>query len=646
MKVINTQNLLLVTIVFFFSVFTISSCRKTTQKENSSNTLVKKALEREFFTIPTGTDKSVIRIAEKLKKYNSEYFFIDRVVKNEGFPIWDKSLILGNNSAYQITSRTANENDTLLVFIPLSPVNTTEINGVFAGKVVGDSVVKINHIKESDYAKLGFSDSSKLNADNLISLLMYIQNRVFGTESFVVNDLRLFKDIKPATKNKEKLIRFNAINNELSSRAINSRLIEIEYCYKISGNTSNKLAASVGQRCDIYSYWIEDYTLPSFNDGDGDGGGGGNVGGGDSGGGDEGNIVISTQAILKEVLNLNVQQVAFLNTYAQLAEEIYNYINRGDGYLTFDECKAKAVSHINYCMESSEYFNFCKLKSRSFLLLNGWVVPWFHEAAIGVENTVLYSNIQQLKLDAKQAYYLFGNPNLNLKISNYLSNSNGQTIEEKKAAVAEHINGLLTNPTYAIFVQNYEATDNTGKMWWENEAWLNQNFSFSSNCPLGWCNLTQSERNFIILFPFSAFMIKINSDVAKNETRQMFGIGPNDPMPPNDKSNAFLHAFWCAMNLNSIGEVKARLFAIAHESETPQQLQIETKMDYFNNEVGFNIAKTQNSLFSNHVFQALTSGQLRYLKPVNYSDPAFWGANNIPETHGITNLTQIVPTNQ
>ncbi len=185
-------------------------------------------------------------------------------------------------------------------------------------------------------------------------------------------------------------------------------------------------------------------------------------------------------------------------------------------------------------------------------------------------------------------------------------------------------------------------------LWWENNTWLDNNISFSSKCPLGWCNLTQAERDFIKTYPISAFSIWLNAGVAKTETRQMFNIPQSDPMPPNDKSNAFLHAFWCAMNSFSVGEDKARLFAAAHESGTPAQLQLETTMDFFNNEVGFAIANTQNSLFSYHIFQALQNGELRYLKPIDSSDPFFWGGpNGQVETHGIIpGITNIVPTNQ
>jgi len=282
-------------------------------------------------------------------------------------------------------------------------------------------------------------------------------------------------------------------------------------------------------------------------------------------------------------------------------------------------------------------------------------LPWAWWEVGGYSTTsdlpLIFALVDLLQLNLNQSLFLLGRPDVATDINLYTENFSNQNIIDKINASKEHIDGLMSNDLYASFVESYETNDLSGKMWWENDTWLDQNFSFSADCPLGWCNLTQAEKAFILTYPLAAFMIKINSDVAKNETRQMFNIAPQDAMPPNDKANAFLHAFWCAMNLYSIGEIKARLFAAAHESETPQQLQLETTMDFFNNEVGYNIAKTHSSLFSSHVYQALQIGQLRYLKPINNSDPYFWGGSSngvpVPETHGISpNITQLVPTNQ
>jgi len=130
----------------------------------------------------------------------------------------------------------------------------------------------------------------------------------------------------------------------------------------------------------------------------------------------------------------------------------------------------------------------------------------------------------------------------------------------------------------------------------------------------------------------------------------MFNIPVNDRMPPNDKSNAFLHAFWCAMNLKSVGSDKARAFAAAHEWNTPVQLNLETNMDNFNNEIGFNIANAYSTLLSNHVYQSLQNGELRYLSNINYSDIYFWGGVlngiQVAEKHGITILTKLIETNK
>lgn len=106
-----------------------------------------------------------------------------------------------------------------------------------------------------------------------------------------------------------------------------------------------------------------------------------------------------------------------------------------------------------------------------------------------------------------------------------------------------------------------------------------------------------------------------------------------------------------------IGISIAKLFSDAHETTTPIQLSKEKHMDLFNNDVGHQSGSTANMLtlnstLSEAVMNKLLNGELRYLKPT--LDPSidlnFWGAGGIPDpqtaTHGITNATQLTPSNQ
>lgn len=110
----------------------------------------------------------------------------------------------------------------------------------------------------------------------------------------------------------------------------------------------------------------------------------------------------------------------------------------------------------------------------------------------------------------------------------------------------------------------------------------------------------------------------MNKDDAENETENRFGFNGH-----NEKSDAFRHAFFNAMNTRDVGLVHTELFSNAHESEVPLILSLEKEMDLFNNSVGINIGKNESKFISdknlsNLVFKSLNDGELKYLNPLDW----------------------------
>ncbi len=78
-------------------------------------------------------------------------------------------------------------------------------------------------------------------------------------------------------------------------------------------------------------------------------------------------------------------------------------------------------------------------------------------------------------------------------------------------------------------------------------------------------------------------------------------------------------------------------------------------MDLFNNSVGITYGQslgfwTSVSALADGVYDKVTNGELLYLKPIDLSDPNFWGTGGLSNpntaTHGITSSTALTPTNQ
>jgi len=214
---------------------------------------------------------------------------------------------------------------------------------------------------------------------------------------------------------------------------------------------------------------------------------------------------------------------------------------------------------------------------------------------------------------------------------------------------------MIANTAYLSFVQTYTLSDNTGKVWWDNDSWVESNINVNINgcfpMPCDFKILNAEEKKFCKKYPVSMFFIANNRQVALIATNEEYGLPTNNTLiHPNNKFNAFIHALFCALNSNNlfIGEERARLFAEAHESDTPPQFQIESVMDGHNNEVGKNIGINNSlALIIYNVRVAMVQGYLRYLFPLNMSDGCFWGCTwNSLGTHGIDSNTSILRTDQ
>ncbi len=229
-------------------------------------------------------------------------------------------------------------------------------------------------------------------------------------------------------------------------------------------------------------------------------------------------------------------------------------------------------------------------------------------------------------------------------IADYLDQN--QCSEEAKAVFIEALENLssYTEISYPGMELDYEFE------WWLDDDFVEDNFNFGFDVGGGLDNLTAEEKVLVALFPAQALIIMGNKEPAETETENRFG---NNGI--NNKSDAFRHAFFNAMNSNDAGDFVARKFSNAHESETPQNLILEKQMDLHNNNIGHNIGNNASTFISdqelsNLVYQSLIWGSLRYLFPINYGDPNFWDDPTTPEPndgdHGITSSTQLIQTNQ
>jgi hypothetical protein len=280
---------------------------------------------------------------------------------------------------------------------------------------------------------------------------------------------------------------------------------------------------------------------------------------------------------------------------------------------------------------------------------------------IGAGAPMLGYLITQLDLSSVQVSWLQNHLEIQTEIYNYLQgNADPQAAN---ATTALHLTTMMNNPDYLQFVLGHQTTGVTGTVWWLDQTWVNNpaNFWLGLTEDQQQQHLTAQEKVLIVRYPAQAFIIHQNVNPSYMEQAVRFPNGTG----LNDKSDAFRHAYFNALNTRDcppggVPPVPASqivtLFGNAHESETPQQLQLESEMDLFNNSVGISYCLTclpgitTSSTISNGIMTLLNNGELRYLKPINMSDPNFNGTGGTHDiytaTHGITSATALTPTNQ
>jgi uncharacterized membrane protein YgcG len=461
-------------ILFFFN-----GCRKTNQDKIEIKTI--HPLEAEFFKIPANCPDHIQKIIAKIQSDNSSKNFVGGLIDELGLPVWDKALSSlgpGTTSGIQQLETESSADSTVHVIIPIVPVGSREVNSVFACMINGDSVL-INLIKEKDYRNYGFDNTDQLNAEKVVRLMMYMQNHLFNTTSFEVRDGRLFGS-PGSDSSQKKIVRFRPLHNTSNSANQNltteSYIVLIQQCEEVC-----VLGGQVGpppysglhcfESCRTYAIYIGGGSggtgggggsyPPAGGSGGGGGNGSGGGGGNGSGGGsgwDDNTPVISTQTVLRSALNLSQAEFDFINDWPDFAEEAWNYININDGLFTAEDKKRIIRSHMQYAMQDQNYFTFAWDHYKAKVAQFGVAYPWFYSGYLTATNSTLRSNIETLKLNAVEAYYLLNNPLINAETNQFLIKYNYSN-EAKRAAknsIGEFLNNASTNfgeSSHFLFVQ-------------------------------------------------------------------------------------------------------------------------------------------------------------------------------------------------
>jgi len=268
----------------------------------------------------------------------------------------------------------------------------------------------------------------------------------------------------------------------------------------------------------------------------------------------------------------------------------------------------------------------------------------------GARVTENYIIVELNIVDANTIDWIYDGNNSQTVLDIYQFIFNNNTVEAKdfaKQAIEELV--LINKNSYPGI------NDGLPFNWWNDDIQIEQILGDPYE---DWKRLSQEEKRLTKSFPNVAYRIYKNKTIAFEKTFQLFG---NTPQVLNGRPDAFRHAFFQAINTVKERKYFTKLFANAHESETPQRWLLEKQMDLFNNEIGMDLIEfdhpnwTDTNQIANEILNSLNNGKLKYLSPIDYTGAdipgsPFWDNAETTElddgTHGITSSTNLIPTNQ
>jgi uncharacterized membrane protein YgcG len=282
---IPLKTLLKLLIVFTFSAFIFVSCTKI---DLQNLVLHQENFAKKFFSTKQSTvNKDVQEIITKLKEQNTKSGFVEKLPRNYGLPIWEKSGYVSTNTSGNKLTESLTSGD--YIYVPLAETNKG-LSAIIVAHQQNDSLDIRFYSKDYLYDVCHATDLDTAKAENLLTLFFAMENYCFGTTVFHHIPAQLFKNSKEIDSNGDKIIRIKDNQDNQSTSSL-IHCVTFYHCVNIA-----PCWAWYCDRCPLCETTIcHNHDDPPPGGGGGTGGGGtggggtGGGGGGTGGGGGSGN---------------------------------------------------------------------------------------------------------------------------------------------------------------------------------------------------------------------------------------------------------------------------------------------------------------------------------------------------------------------
>ncbi|HAO05239.1 MAG: hypothetical protein KA121_09240 [Ferruginibacter sp.] len=149
-----------------------------------------------FFALPSGTNTSVVRVMNEIKKRNERKEFVTKFATQNGYPVWNKVLMGTSQKQYAHASLAGNSLDGVTdttILIPFVMEGELLVKG-FIRATLNDSV-SLSYSLAKDYKAYEEKlDNSKTASSAFAMLSMVLNKIVFNEEYYKITNPKLFSD--------------------------------------------------------------------------------------------------------------------------------------------------------------------------------------------------------------------------------------------------------------------------------------------------------------------------------------------------------------------------------------------------------------------------------------------------------------------
>lgn len=182
----NQKNTILVILLFYF--ISIVSCKKMDLGVKEKESVVER-----FLNLPKDANPILKRIISDLRTQEYEKPFIEKFVRNEGYPIWSKAKINLPNSNPTNTNKDNVDGADTTVTVAIVLDSAVYVKDILKIKLNNDIIYKL--YEGEKYALNGFDKSierTQPNADDIVAQILGFERQLFGDSLVKITDTRLF----------------------------------------------------------------------------------------------------------------------------------------------------------------------------------------------------------------------------------------------------------------------------------------------------------------------------------------------------------------------------------------------------------------------------------------------------------------------